>query len=378
MKSQWFLIPLFCVFMVCGYAYQTTNEANKLKSISHKIYSLKKHLYIEKSKQMLLRTALRKTEITIGQLSKKIALTHRQLYRKRKWLRHAKQEQYQNERNLATQITLLRKQILAAYMLGRQAYFKILLNQEDPVKINRYLHYYHYLNQARLDNIKRIKYITEQIKVREKEIQKQTKTLKAIRYKLLLQKKTIYRKQAQRHHLLNHISASIKGKSRKLERLYANKKHLQKIIKLLYQQRISQYIYYGKTFAQMRGKLIWPVKGRVVQHFGRSFFAGRMHALGIIIKAREGEKVHAIFPGKVVFANWLNGFGLLVIIQHNNEYLSLYGRNQSLYVKTGEVVQANQIIATVGDSGGFRQDALYFEIRHKERPMNPLRWLKHV
>ncbi len=141
------------------------------------------------------------------------------------------------------------------------------------------------------------------------------------------------------------------------------------------QQKAYGY-YPGKSFETMRGKLHWPIiKGRIIQYFNQILLHSELHSTGILIDSPVGKKVHAVFPGKVVFADWLRGFGLLVILQHGQNYMSLYGRNQSLYVKTGQIVQAGQVIATTGNSGGFKKTALYFEIRHNENAVNPQTWL---
>ena len=122
--------------------------------------------------------------------------------------------------------------------------------------------------------------------------------------------------------------------------------------------------------------LPWPTIGKTVTHFGARVEQSDLKWSGILVRAPEGRDVTSIFPGTVVFADWLKGFGQLVIIDHGQGYMSLYGRNRNLYKQLGESVEAGERIAQVGQSGGFSESGLYFEIRHNGRPLDPERWLR--
>ena len=136
-----------------------------------------------------------------------------------------------------------------------------------------------------------------------------------------------------------------------------------------------QYVF-KHPFYKKRGHLIWPTTGRIKHHFGTQIGQSELKWNGVLIEASQGQTVHAVAPGKVIFAKWLQGYGLLLIIDHGNGYMTLYGRNQSLLKKVGDWVKTNTTIATAGQTGGFSQSALYFSLRHNAKPLNPEKWCK--
>jgi len=130
-----------------------------------------------------------------------------------------------------------------------------------------------------------------------------------------------------------------------------------------------------EPFSTLRGKLGWPVEGRVARRFGTRRGPDLLWQ-GILIASKEGREVRAVAGGRVAYADWLRGFGLLVIVEHDGGFMSLYGRNQSIYKEVGDWVEAGEMVATVGDSGGADGTGLYFEIRRAGRPQDPLAWIR--
>jgi len=346
-----------------------------LNSVIQKIQTLKEDLFTAQSQSKTLQKNLQQTDISIGALAKNIQLTQTQLTEQKKLLAQMTQQNDQYQSQLEKQRTLLAAQIRSAYLLGNQPYLKLLLNQESPEKFSRYANYYQYINRARLQAIQSIKQLVIKINENETNIQQRTETLNQTYQQQQQQKQDLRKKELQRKQLLDETNKKIQGKNEQLNKLYEDKTQLETVIKKIAAQPVITRAP-GKPFRQMRGQLQWPVVGRIIQHFNQPLAQGRLHSTGILIKAPAGQQVRAISSGKVVFADWLRGFGLLTIIKHGDNYLSLYGRNQSLYVKTGDTVQAGQMIATVGNSGGFQQNALYFEIRYKGAPSNPGLWLR--
>jgi septal ring factor EnvC (AmiA/AmiB activator) len=131
----------------------------------------------------------------------------------------------------------------------------------------------------------------------------------------------------------------------------------------------------AEPFAKTRGRLEWPTDGRIMQRFGQSRADGRLRWDGVLLAAGAGEDVRAVHHGRVVYADWLQGMGLLVIIEHGNGYLSLYGHNQDVIAEIGEWVTPGAVIAHVGDSGGRAIPGLYFEIRKDGKPVDPDGWM---
>ncbi len=173
------------------------------------------------------------------------------------------------------------------------------------------------------------------------------------------------------------LSLDIVSQDKKLISLLENKKNLTLLVRQLKQAMddISN-ITIEKSFKKQKGQLYWPAKGKVKQLFGHWRSTGKVKWQGNMIKAKEGDPVHSVYYGRIAYADWLRGYGLIIIVDHGDGYMSLYGHNQTLLKEVGDWVDNNEIIATVGSSGGLQQVGLYFEIRYNGKPSNPARWCK--
>ena len=167
------------------------------------------------------------------------------------------------------------------------------------------------------------------------------------------------------------LNAKIKTRQQRLAILEKNKIHLESTLKSLSQKSNA----WTDDYAVLkRGKLPWPAKGRILSSFGRSISSSELKSTGVLIQAPMGRKVRAVMPGKVIFSRWMRGYGLLIIVDNGHGYMTLYGRNESLYKKRGDVIKRGEIISAVGNSGGYQKSALYFAIRHNAKPVNPSKW----
>jgi septal ring factor EnvC (AmiA/AmiB activator) len=177
--------------------------------------------------------------------------------------------------------------------------------------------------------------------------------------------------------LLAALEREIGAKDRRLKALVEDEARLQRVLATL--RRALADLPRGfdaeKPFPTQRGHLPWPASGSVKAAFGARRGVGELKWNGILIAAPEGRAVHAVHRGRVAFADWLRGFGLLMIVDHGDGYMSLYGHNQHLLKEVGEWVEAGEAVASVGASGGRAESGLYFEIRHDGRPVDPVRWL---
>jgi len=349
-----------------------TQEA-QLKNVNQTIVSLKERLSTSQSEQKTLETTLKKVEQSVGVHAKKVAQTKRKLKKQQEKLSQIQKTFHRYEMQLQDQKTLLYRQIEMEYQLGRVPFLKIILNQENPEEISRFLMYYQYINQARLAIIQDILNTSQLVAKTLKELKQETLELEKIHTQETHQTQALKNEQHQRQALLKQTKQTIRSQKQRLQKLYQNKKRLESVIRSLKTQAAS-----GMDFYKLHKKLPWPVKGRVIENYHQTIADSQLKTSGIVIAAHEGTQIKAIYDGKVVFANWLKGFGQLVIIQHGKHYMTLYGRAQSLYVKEGQNVEKGQVIATVGNSGGFDKNALYFEIRHNAQPVNPFIWLKRI
>jgi septal ring factor EnvC (AmiA/AmiB activator) len=348
----------------------------RLERLQQDMAALSRELQEDKRERGALRAALRKSEVAIGKLQtdirktrEKIAWTEDQLgklQRQREELQIARGEQQE----------LISREIQTAYQMGRQGQLKILLNQEQPEKLARAMAYYDYFYQARNAHIERYLSVLERINVVEPEIASTARQLKETQSTLDKQRGDLVASKIQRQKDLATLNASIKTKDGRLQQMAGDQRELERLLEVIEQAvaDLSTPVDY-QSFATLKGNMPWPLKGKPSNRYGRKRGAGTLRWQGLMIPSREGSTVTAIHHGRVVFADWFRGSGLLLIIDHGDGYMSLYAHNQALLRDVGEWVTAGAEISTVGNSGGQRQAALYFEIRHKGKPTDPTPWL---
>ncbi len=268
----------------------------------------------------------------------------------------------------------LSAQLRAAYMMGSNETLKVLLNQRDPAQIGRNLAYYGYFGRLRADqirkineNISKIDELTSIIEAEEQEIEK----LEELSQSQLSNLETTRRRRGT---VLASLERETRNRSAALKRLEQQQDQLERLLRELSRAVEPRTpIDPNDSFAKLRGKLSWPVAGKLVAQFGEPR-GGSLRWDGVVIATERGRPVQAIHSGRVIYSDWLPGMGLLLIVDHGNGYWSLYGHNESLFRKVGAGVKGGETIAAAGDSGGRSQSGLYFEIRHSGKPVNPRQW----
>lgn len=352
------------------------DEQDDLAKLQQEIKKLQSWLKETESEHDKLNQQLRLSDEKIGKTAKKIEETREKLNQERARLKKLKAEQSQLRILKAEQKKQLAKQITGAQKLGNQGSIKVLLNQDDPQQISRMLKYYEYFNQARMEsiqtlieNLKRLNNIESEILVQQNQLIKTEKSL--------LDKNKQLNNEKQKHKkLLTSLELQRKQKSNDLSQKQKDRKRLQELITevatLLDNSARKED---ARPIRSLKGKLPRPSKGKIVKAFGNQNSQARNRWQGWLIKGFEGSNITAIHHGRVVFSDWLRGFGLLLILDHGNGYLSLYARNQSLLKSVGDWVYQGEHIATLGASGGFKEPRLYFEIRHNGIPQDPAVWL---
>ena len=362
-------------------ATQTLTEAQRqakaaeLKRLRERIEHTRKQLRSMRGRHDAAQAELRRTERRIGKLVRGLKRIAGQLKAKGRKLHTLHQRQDKLAARLAEQRKLLADQVRAAYAIGRQEYVKMLLNQQDPAALGRVTTYYDYFNHARAKRIQAALATLDQLDEVKRTIVDEQQKLQALQKKRRGDKQDLEATYHKRASAVARLNDEIHSKSGELARLRANEKALQKLLDALRDVLADIPAEPGnrKPFPDLKGRLAWPVRGRVQDLFGRRQLA-QLNWNGVVIRAPEGRKVHAISHGRVAFADWLRGYGLLIIIDHGHGYMSLYGHNQTLYKETGDWVEPGEVIATVGASGGQARAGLYFEIRHNGHPVDPAHW----
>jgi septal ring factor EnvC (AmiA/AmiB activator) len=275
----------------------------------------------------------------------------------------------------------LASQVRAAHAMGEQEYLKLLLNQQDPAGVARVHVYYRYLTQARTARMDEIRASLAQLAALEKQIGERTRELTALRAEQTRQQQALQETRARRGTILAGLNQKLSSQSQTIERLKHDEQRLVRLLRELSQAladtpNLPGPVGPGARFRDFRGKLSLPVKGRILARYGDPKNVGDIRWKGLFLAAQEGRDVTAVFRGRVAYADWLRGFGLLIVLEHGDGYMTLYGHNQSLNKAVGDWVEAGQVIASVGNTGGNPQSGLYFEIRHKGEPRNPLQWCR--
>jgi septal ring factor EnvC (AmiA/AmiB activator) len=282
------------------------------------------------------------------------------------------------EAALARDREALAGQIRAAHMIGQEEPLKLLLNQRDPAEAGRVLTWYQYFGRARASQIAAINTHIAELDSLDAQLAEQEARLAALEESQKSQVSRLQSARERRGRALVTLEAESKNRARELERLKDQQGGLEKLVRELRRalERVEKFPSDSKdAFAKLRGKLAWPAGGRLLASFGQ-VRAGGMKWDGVLVSGSQGAPVRAVYHGRVVYADWLSGLGLLTIVDHGDGYLSLYGHNERLYKEVGERVTAGDTIATVGDSGGRQSPALYFEIRKGGRPIDPRPWFR--
>ena len=277
---------------------------------------------------------------------------------------------------MSEQRRALAAQIRASYLLGRDDRLKLMLNQEDPGKVARALAYAGYFQRARVSRIQALGETVARLHATEAEIQTVSDRLRAAaedKRRLGLQLST---RREQRQQVLRTLEAQIQDDDRTLMDLRRDESELASLVEAVAREmaRLSLSVDDRAAFSSLKGRLPWPSSGGILHRFGTPREGSDLTWQGVVIVTEAGEPVRAISHGRVAYADWLRGFGLLMIVDHGDGYMSLYGYNESLLKEVGEWVDAGEAVATVGDSGGRREPGVYFEIRRSGIPVDPGGW----
>ncbi|MDJ0918707.1 MAG: peptidoglycan DD-metalloendopeptidase family protein [Woeseiaceae bacterium] len=269
----------------------------------------------------------------------------------------------------------LANQLKAAWMSGDQEKLQLLLNQKDPATLGRLVVYYDYLNEYRSENIRSITDALARLTALRAEVVAEAARLTDIAKRRYDELTELNAAQEKRQSLLSSLKQRMATESEEIERLAAEERDLTRLIDEL-SSILSDYpIRSEEPFREFKGRLTWPVAGQLQHDFGQPRVGGELRWNGVVLLAPRGREVRAVYHGRVVFADWLAGMGLLVIVDHGDGYMTLYGYNETVLTDEGDWVAPGDVIATVGNSGGQAESALYFEIRRGQDPVNPGDWV---
>lgn len=349
----------------------------ELEALRERIETLRDRLSETRGERDAATQALREAEQEVGRLSRSLREIENRIAEQRERLASLRAEQAEREARIREEREALRRQIQGAYRTGREEQLKLLLNQEDPAAIGRMLVYYDYLNRARTERIESIQAHVRRLRTLAAEVDDTLSTLAETRREREDALAAMEATREDREAAVARIEEQLQSRGQRLTRLEQDEAELERLIRSLQDALgdIPSDLHRGRDFGSLRGELPWPVGGSVQRAFGDDRAGGRMRWQGMLIDADSGSEVRAVSHGRVAYADWLQHYGLVLILDHGDGWLSLYGHNQALYQEVGDWVSPGDVIATVGDSGGQTRSGLYFEIRRDGDPVNPARWL---
>ncbi len=353
------------------------DKAAELESIRGQIREMESEISTARDESEKLQEELRENEIAAGRLAMKVRGLEEQIALKYERLQELNGVIRRQEQVLVNEREQLARQIRSAYMAGRSDYLKLLLNQEDPALTGRVLAYHDYVNRARTRTIRSVTENIGIIRELRESVQAETGALEELKTRQLAQMGKLRDHRQSREAILSRFSETITARGLQLRTLQDNEHRLSLLMDSL-ARREDGVLFLQDTppFESLKGKLEWPVEGKLLNSFGGTRRGAALKWQGVNIRTSAGNEVRAVHTGKVIFADWFRNLGLLMILDHGEEYMSLYGHNQNLLKKPGDWVLAGETIALAGDSGGQDAPGVYFEIRHRGKPLNPALWCR--
>jgi septal ring factor EnvC (AmiA/AmiB activator) len=267
-----------------------------------------------------------------------------------------------------------------AFVLGGQPQVKLVLEGEDPTQAARLLTYYGYYSRARAQRIQNLTARIARYRKTQAELAATEKDLVRTKATQKASLVTLKQNRTAREAVVAKLNKDIKNNKARVAKLERDAKRLESVINSVNRDiaKAPSKPLKHVNFAKLRGKLPWPVAGKIVDSFGSSRVDGAaMRWEAVRIAAPAGTRVQAIAPGRVAYAGWLPYYGLVLMVDHGAGYLVVYGHDEALYKQVGQRVKPGDVLATVGQSGGQKQPLLYFQIRHHNRPLNPARWCRN-
>lgn len=376
-------LAVFCLLTLAGGSASGAgnpgaSQQAQLRELRARIARLQTNLDRDVQTRSQVQRQLRDSEQQIATLNGSLRTLEASIARAHARLAALQAEQARKQAALDAQKTALAQQVRAAYMQGQDSRLQLLLNARDPATLDRLLAYYDYMDKVRAVRIQAVRSELAALAKINAQVRQQLGILIPLRQQRTQALKQLQQHRKMRSQLLATINERIRTRGQKLAHMQSDARSLQDLLNNLQQTLadIPADLEGHHQFASLRGRLPWPVTGRIVQGFGAPLAGGRLRAHGDLIAAPLGTPVRAVAYGRVVFADWLPHFGLLVIIDHGGGYMSIYAHNQSVYAHVGDWVQMGETIATLGDSGGQDQPALYFEIRHGGVALSPRDWCR--
>ena len=393
-------------FVLAAKKVEQSKEA--LSDVQQRLEALKKELDNSQEAHKDAADALKESERAISDANKKLYQITQQQQQNKKTLSQLEAQSLSVNGTLAEQQKLLSNQLYEQYIHGQQSYVQMILQSENPSEIARDVHYFSYVAKARAELINKMQGNLDRINKLNNETAKALKEVAELKQKQIDERKVLENQKQAKSKVVKSLSQQIASQRGEIKKLARDEKRLSQLVERLAKiiptkpkrnkvvknntnedrtepskkrdevvannDVVPTYEPSGASFSSLKGKLRLPVRGEVTNRFGASREDSGISWKGLFIKASEGAEVKSVASGQVVFADWLRGFGNLIIVDHGDGYMSLYGNNQAVLRQVGDRVKTGDVLASVGNSGGNETNGLYYELRRQSRPFDPLSW----
>ena len=368
------------VLLLCPVGFQPcaagidTKEA-ELRQVRTRIEAIRKEIHADAERRDALAGQLKQADLQIQSARERLAEVRSRRIDSEQKLAGLKTEQARTQREVAEERDELASELKVAYMNGRQEQLKLLLNQRDPAAVGRMLAFYGYFGRARAERITSITEHLAHLELLGERIGAETARLREIEIENAKDVKALAGARERRAQTLADVQAKLRTRNDQLARLQSDAQALEKLVEQL-RRAIEEFPELAEQpFQRVRGKLPWPVKGALLAKYGQLRAGGPLKWQGLVIAAERGTQVRAPFYGRVVYADWLPGLGLLIVLDHGGGYMSLYGHNEQVYRRVGDRVAPGDALAAVGEAAGLGRPGLYLEIRKGKQTVDPQEWL---
>ncbi|MCD6705227.1 MAG: peptidoglycan DD-metalloendopeptidase family protein [Thiobacillus sp.] len=411
MNFRPFLVLLALIWPLCASANQADRKQSELAALKQRLQTLQQEFRTTQAHRREAADELSQSERAISSALRQLRQLDGERQRAQTDLQALTQQTDATTARIRAQQAHLAQALKAAYQRGQGDALKLMLNGADPNQAARDMRYLAHLSRARHEAIEALRADLAKLAALQQQTEQKTTELAQLQRTREAEQKKLLADKRAREQVLQKLSVQIQQQRREISSLKRDERSLTQLVerlnRLMAQQaaraRAAQQAQKNqkdgknaasqprrgvvntetpvafrsdKPFSGLKGSLRLPVAGELMNRFGAPREGGGVSWKGLFIRAAEGAAVKAIAAGQVVFAEWLRGFGNLIIVDHGEGYMSLYSNNESLYKQVGERVQPGDAIAAVGNSGGQPDPGLYFEMRHQSRPVNPLLWVK--
>lgn len=385
-------ILLLWLFAQSALAGADTGRQQELKDLRGRIEALQHELEQASEDRAEAADGLKQSESRISDVTRSLRDLEAKQRRLARQIKSLETEVVEVEGEIVDQRKRLAVLLRERYVRGGNDAMKLMLNGQNPGEVARNLEYYGYIGRARAELIRDYQSSLVRLDVLRSEARVQRDNLGQVKDERVAQKKALEDEKGARQKMLHKLSAQIRLQRKEINSLVRDEKRLARLIERLARiaaatktqvatkpgqkvNRVADASLAGLDFDRLKGKLALPVAGDILHRFGQSRDGGGPAWKGLFIRARQGQEVRAVGTGQVAFADWLRGFGNLLIIDHGDGFLSLYSNNESLYKQPGDPVRAGDVVAAVGATGGQDEPGLYFELRRQGKPFDPLTWV---